>query len=167
MLEVFFDNFFKKEPEGELKIIKRCPVFSKLTQKELFFVKDLLHKRMYSAGEIVFKPSSGTGMYLIVKGRINIFQGSLNSKESPNLISSLKEGDFFGELSLIHNFSYRNTFAQSDSKSQLLGFFQPDLQMITDGHVLIGIKILKQLCEILSHRLQKAEQKILQQVHSS
>ena len=166
MLEVFFDNFFKKEKEGELKFVKKCPLFSELTKKEMAFLRGLLHHRIYADGEIVFKPSSGMGMYILLKGRINILQGAPSSQEEPSLISSLKEGDFFGELALVHKKAYRNMFAQSACDSKLLGFYQPDLQLILENYPLMGIKILKKICEILSHRLQKAEQKILQ-AHSS
>lgn len=166
MLEVFFDNFFKKEEEGELKLIKKCPLFSELTKKEMAFLKELLHRRIYADGEIVFKPSSGMGVYILLKGRVNILQGSPSSQEEPSLISSLKEGDFFGELALVHKGAYRNMFAQSAGDSKLFGFFQPDLQRVLENYPLMGIKILKKVCEILSHRLQKAEQKILQ-AHSS
>ena len=41
------------------------------------------------------------GMYILVKGRINIFQGTPDSQEEPSLVSSLKAGDFFGELALV------------------------------------------------------------------
>ena len=166
MLEILFDNFFKKEQDSLLKFIKKCPLFSELTKKETTFLKNILHQRTYTDREIVFKPSSGTGMYIVTKGRINILQGSPNSQEEPSLISSLKEGDFFGELALVHKGAYRNMFAQSASDSKLLGFFQPDLQLIIETYPLMGIKILRKICEILSHRLQKAEQKILQ-AHSS
>lgn len=162
MLEVFFDNFFKKETEGEMKLVQKCPLFSDLTKKEMSFLKELLHKRIYADGEIVFKPSGGTGVYVILKGRINILQGSPSSQEEPSLVSSLKEGDFFGELSLVHSGAYKNMFAQSAGDSKLFGFYQPDLQLIMENYPLMGIKILKKICEILSHRLQKAEQKILQ-----
>ena len=166
MLEVFFDNFFKKEEEGELKLIKSCPLFSELTKKEMAFLRGLFHKRVYADGEIVFKPSSGIGAYIILKGRINILQGSPSSQEEPALISSLKEEDFFGELALVYKRAYRNMFAQSAGDSKLLGFFQPDLQLVLENYPLMGIKILKKICEILSHRLAKAEHKILQ-AHSS
>lgn len=166
MLEVFFDNFFKKEEEGELKFVKNCPLFSDLTKKEMSFLRELLHQRSYADGEIIFKPSSGMGMYILLKGRVNIFQGNPSSQEEPSLISSLKEGDFFGELALIHTGAYRNMFAQSACDSKLLGFFQPDLQLVQENYPLMGIKVLKKICDILSHRLQKAENKILQ-AHSS
>ena len=166
MLEVFFDNFFKKEDEGEIKLIKKCPLFAQLSKKETAFVKDLLHTRIYADGEIIFKPASGMGMYIIIKGRVNILQGAPSSQEEPSLVSSLKEGDFFGELALINKNAYRNMFAQSACDSRLLGFFQPDLELISENYPVTGIKILKKICEILSHRLKKAEQKILQ-AHSS
>ena len=166
MLEVFFNNFFKKEQEGEFKLVQKCPVFSELTKKEMSFLIHLLHKRIYEDGEIVFKPSSGTGMYIISKGCINILQGAPSSQEDPSLVSSLKEGDFFSELALVYKGAYRNMFAQSAGRSKLLAFFQSDLQLILENHPVMGIKILKKICEILSHRLQKAEQKILQ-IHSS
>ena len=162
MLEVFFENFFKKEEQSENKIIKSCPLFSKLTGKELSFLKSILHNRIYADGETVFKPASGTGMYIILKGQINILKGSPESQENTSLISALKEGQFFGELALVHKGAYRNMFAQSAGDSKLLAFFQPDLALISENYPKTAVKILNQICQILSHRLQKAEQKILQ-----
>ena len=162
MLEVFFENFLKKEKHSELKIIKNCPLFSELTQKELSFLKSLLHNRIYADGEIVFKPVNGTGMYLILKGQINILKGSPNSQDNTSLISTLKAGQFFGELALVHKGAYKNMFAQSAGDSRLLAFFQPDLSLILDNYPKMGVKILSQICKILSGRLEKAEQKILQ-----
>ena len=164
MLEVFWSNFFKEGPESEggLKFIKKCPLFSSLSAGETRFLRKILHKRIYADGEIIFKPSSGIGMYIILKGQVNILHGSPDSQEDPSLVSSLKPGDFFGELALIQNQGYKSMFARSASDSQLLGFFQPDLQFLLENRPVMGVKILKPLCEILSRRLCKAEQKILQ-----
>ena len=163
MLEVFWNNFFKdKSGADELKFIKKCPLFTSLGAWETRFLKKILHKRIYADGEIIFKPSSGIGMYIILKGQVNILHGSPDSQEDPSLVSSLKPGDFFGELALIQNQGYKSMFAQSASDSRLLGFFQPDLQFLLENRPAMGVKILKPLCEILSRRLCKAEQKILQ-----
>ena len=143
MLDFLFDNFFKKEEDSEMKFIKKCPLFAEFTKKELSFLKELLHQRIYSDGEIIFKSSSGRGMYILLKGRINILHGSPSSQEEPSLISTLKPGDFFGELALVYNKAYRNMFAQSACDSKLLGFFQPDLHLILENHPFMGIKIFK------------------------
>ncbi len=166
MLEIFWNNFFNKKKHGELKYIKDCPLFSNLTNKELHFIQKIFHKRIYTTGEIIFKPSSGNGMYIILKGQVNILHGSPDSQEDPSLVSSLKVGDFFAELALLQNEAYQTMFAQSATNSQLLAFYKPDLNLILKRRPLTGIKILNQLCLILSHRLKKAEQKILQ-VHST
>ena len=166
MLEVFFENFFKKEKESETKLIQNCPLFAELTKKEMSFLTSLLHNRIYADGEIIFKPASGAGMYIIIKGSVNILQGQPNSQEESSLVSSLKEGNFFGELALVNKRAYQSMFAQSAGNSKLLGFFQPDLKLILENYPKMGIKILTKISEILSSRLQKAEQKILQ-LHTS
>ena len=162
MLEVFFDNFFKKEEQSENKIIKSCPLFSELTGKELAFLKNIIHNRIYADGETIFKPANGTGMYIISKGKVNILKGNPEAQDNATLISTLKEGQFFGELALVHKGAYQNMFAQSAGDSKLLAFFQPDLALISENYPKMAVKILNQICKILSNRLQKAEQKILQ-----
>ena len=162
MLEVFWNNFFKSDKKQDIKFMKNCPLFSTLTDKELHFVRKLIHKRHYVDGEVIFKPQSGMGMYIVLKGRVNILHGYPDSQEEANLVSILKEGDFFGELALAQKQGYRNMFALATESSQLLGFFQPDLNLLLENHAQIGVKIVKQLCHVLSQRLQRAEQKILQ-----
>ena len=166
MLNIFWENFFNSEKKDILKLIKNCPLFSDLSNRELSFIRKLLHKRNYIEGETVFKSDSGTGMYIIVKGRVNIFHGSVDA-EGAQLVSVLKEGDFFGELALVQDKGYRNIFAQSAKNSQLLGFFQTDINQLIDHYPRTGVKILKKLCYILGHRLMKAEQKLLQSSHQS
>lgn len=162
MLEIFWNNFFNKKKQGELKYLKDCPLFSPLSNKEIYFLQKILHKRIYTHGEIVFKPSSGQGMYILLKGQVNILYGSPEAQEDPALVSSLKEGDFFGELSLLHKDSYQNMFAQAAANCQLLAFYEPDLLFVLENRPATGIKILKQLCFVMGQRLKKAEQKILQ-----
>ena len=162
MLDVFWTNFFKSDKKQDIKFMKNCPLFSTLAEGELKFVRKLIHKRHYVDGEVIFKPQSGMGMYIILKGRVNILHGSPDSRETATLVSILKEGDFFGELALAQKQGYRNMFALSAESSQLLGFFQPDLNLLLENHAKIGVKIVKQLGHVLSQRLQRAEQKILQ-----
>ena len=162
MLEVFWDNLFKITQNEDIELIKNCPLFSVCSMREISFIKKIFHKRNYVAGEIIFKPLSGMGMYMIQKGKVNILHGQPDSTGEPSVVSHLKQGDFFGEISLVQNKVYQNIFAQAATDGQMLALFKHDLDMILDTRPVIGNKILKQLCEVLSRRLQKAEQKILQ-----
>ena len=161
MLQVFWDNFFKAKEKKDFISLKNCPLFADLSKWELRFIQKILHNRLYTNGEIVFKSSSNAGMYLILKGGVNVLQGTPDAQEEPSLISSLKPGDFFGELALVNKASYDNIFIQANQNSQFLAFYQPDLELVIEKRPRIGIKILNRLSSILSVRLKKAEQKIL------
>ena len=161
-LKIFWENFFKQKEKKDFISLKNCPVFSDLSKRELRFMQKILHKRLYANGEIVFKSQSNAGMYLILKGGVNILQGTPNSQEEPSFITSLKPGDFFGELALIDKTAYEDTFIQANQNSQFLAFYQPDIELIIEKRPQIGIKILKCLSHILSLRLKKFEQKTLQ-----
>lgn len=162
MLEIFWDNIFKTIEDDNEKIIKNCPLFSGMTKREFEYFKKVLHKRSYTPGEVIFKPLSGMGLYIIQKGKVNILHGNPESESTPSIVSSLEDGEFFGELSLVQNKMYQNIFAQAVNDTQTLALFRSDLEMILERSPVIASKILKQLCEILSRRLQKAEVKILQ-----
>ena len=162
MLQVFWENFFKPKEKKDFSSLKSCPLFLDLSKGELRFMQKILHNRLYTNGEIVFKSQSNAGMYLILKGGVNILKGTPDSQEEPSLISSLKAGDFFGELALVNKDSYSDVFIQANQDSQFLSFYQPDLELVIEKRPKIGIKILKSLSNILSHRLKKAEEKILQ-----
>ena len=71
MLEVFWDNLFKiTKKDEDIRLIKNCPLFSQLSPYEIAFIKTLFHKRNYVAGEIIFKPLAGMGLYMILKGKV-------------------------------------------------------------------------------------------------
>lgn len=161
-LQVFWGNWFKAKRKKDLISLKNCPLFADLSKRELQFMQKILHKRLYTNGEIVFKSHSNAGLYLILKGGVNILQGTPDSQEEPSLISSLKPGDFFGELALTNKASYDNVFIQANQDSRFLALYQPDLELVIEKRPKAGIKILKRLASILSFRLKKAEQKILQ-----
>lgn len=161
-LKIFWENFFKPKEKKDFNSLKNCPLFSDLSKWELHFMQKILHRRLFTNGEIVFKSQSNAGMYLILKGGVNILQGTPNSQEEPSFIASLKPGDFFGELALIDKTAYENIFIQANQDSQFLAFYQPDLELVIEKRPQIGIKILKCLSHILSLRLKKLEQKTLQ-----
>lgn len=161
-LKIFWENFFKPKEKKDFNSLKNCPVFSDLSKWELHFMQKILHRRLFTNGEIVFKSQSNAGMYLILKGGVNILQGTPNSQEEPSFIASLKPGDFFGELALIDKTAYEHIFIQANQDSQFLAFYQPDLDLVIEKRPQIGIKILKCLSHILSLRLKKFEQKTRQ-----
>jgi len=102
-------------------------------------------------------------MYIIVKGRIEIFitDPASPSEESRDIfITQLLAGDFFGELSLVEDNGRRTATAIARDETTLIGFFKPDLVEILERGPSTGIKIVFRLAETLGRRLKETTDKV-------
>lgn len=172
MINLLWENIFKKEEKSQKisNLLQQNKIFSSLTKKEIRIVEELVHERHYRAGETVFRQSEiGIGMYIIAKGAVDISVVELedvtaapNDKFSEVLITKLKKGDFFGELSLVEDQGKRTAHATASEDSILIGFFKPDLNVILQSHPGIGAKITMSLAEVVGRRLKSTTEKISQ-----
>src|SRR5271165_4992421 len=74
-LNFLWDNIFRRQERQQdvRSILSNNFLFRNLTKRELSLTQTLVHVRRYRAGEVVFKQNeTGVGMYIIVKGRIDI-----------------------------------------------------------------------------------------------
>ncbi len=170
MINLLWDNIFKKDERAQnvSHILSQNRLFHNLNGKEIKIVEDLVHERHYRAGESIFRQGDiGIGMYILVKGAVDI--SVLESDETTStdqykevLITKLKKGDFFGEISLVEENGKRTARAIAAEDSILLGFFKPDLNVILENHPAIGIKIAINLAEVIGRRLKSTTEKITQ-----
>ena len=66
-----------KTADDIFKALKNVPIFSDLNPKEMNEIEKIIHRREYKKGEPIFRMGDpGLGMYIIIKGLINIV-GSL------------------------------------------------------------------------------------------
>jgi CRP-like cAMP-binding protein len=142
---------FGARKESLAEILQNVPLFQELTVKELKILERVVHIRTYEAGEAVFVETElGAGMYIIRSGRVDI---CLNYKTERRLIlAELEEGDFFGEMALLGDTS-RSATAVARDRSELIGFFHPDLVEIINIHPEVGAKISLGLAKTLADRL--------------
>ncbi len=147
-------NIFKKNHQGEesiISILKKIPIFSELTRKELESIQHILHQRTYRKGEVIFRQGdAGVGMYIIEKGTVLI-------KLEPygQIVAELHDGEFFGELALLDD-SPRSASAIAGTDCKMLGFFQPDLFGLIERNPRLGVKIVLKLAQIIGERLKAA-----------
>lgn len=158
-MDFLWSNFFNKEEKKQQEILQSNPLFSSLSAKELKQVIQMVYKRSFVAGELIFQPDRGIGMYIIVTGEVHILYGKLGSSNT-NIISRLKAGDFFGEAALVREQDHSLISAQAVTDCVLIGFFKPNLLTIIEKHPSTGAKILMQLGTMLEKRLQKAGEKL-------
>ncbi|HLH32768.1 MAG TPA: cyclic nucleotide-binding domain-containing protein [Terriglobia bacterium] len=131
--------------------LQNIPLFHELTPKELKILERLVHIRTYDAGEPVFvETEPGAGMYVIRSGQVDIVLQYRS--ENRLLLAELEPGDFFGEMALLGDTS-RSATAVARERSELIGFFHPDLMEIINLHPGMGAKISLGLAKTLAERL--------------
>lgn len=144
-------NIFKGKHEQDqevLAVLGRLPIFEGLNKRELRAVERIMHRRFFNPDEVIFSQSvQGAGMYIIIKGKVNIINES-----SGQVLAELGDGEFFGELALLDE-APRSATAISRAPSKVLGFFQPDLFSLTQSNPRLGVKIITQLARIVGRRL--------------
>jgi CRP-like cAMP-binding protein len=160
-----WDNIFRKsKAEDEIRTALRENIlFDSLSDRELRFLRDIVHIRHYHAGEPIFRQGEiGVGMYIIVKGRIEIFVTDEAAAEGNRdiFITQLQAKDFFGEISLIEDNGRRTASAVSRDETTLIGFFRPDLMEIMARSPQAGTKIIFRLAEVLGKRLKETTDKV-------
>ena len=156
---IFWGNIFKikRHTESLFNFLKNNQVFRGFTSRDLRQIEKIVHVRKFKKDEIVFKEDEpGTGMYIIKSGKIRITKhkstGTVSSGEE--IITHLKENDFFGELTLVEKTRFpRTASAYADSASELIGFFKPDLLEIIERNPKLGVKIIMRIAEIIGARL--------------
>lgn len=170
MINLLWENLFRKDERSQKipHLLSQNKIFSTLTRKELKVVQELVHERHYRAGEAIFRQGEiGIGMYIIAKGGVDISvieleEGISNDNFNEILITKLKKGDFFGEISLVEDNGKRTAHAAASEDSILIGFFKPDLNVILQSHPSIGSKITMNLAEVVGRRLKSTTEKISQ-----
>ncbi len=156
MKNALWSNFFKNwqtEESQTVLTLKQVPVFSGLKHREFNALENLIHNRNYKPGEMVFKRlAPGEGMYIILSGKVEIYLEMEGGER--NVLTTLSDGDFFGELSLLDD-EVRSAAAVAAEATELLGFFRPDLFSLLERNPELGNKILINLARVISARLRK------------
>lgn len=135
-----------------------------MQRKDLQLVEKIVHVRNYKVGEPVFQQGEvGVGMYIIVKGAVDIFIENMASREEMSqavFVTRLQHGDFFGELALVEGSGRRTASAVAGEETILVGFFKPDLEEILSRNPGAGALICLHLAEILGRRLKETTDKV-------
>jgi len=154
-------NIFKKKVGDEddiLSTLRKVPLFSNMSEGELREFEKLIHRRQFKAGETIFwEGEPGVGMYIIQRGTVTISKQS--PTEEPEVLATLRNGEFFGELALLDE-SPRSASAFAKSESQILGLFRPDLFGLLERKPRLGSKFLFRLALIIGERLKHTNAEI-------
>ena len=162
----FWEHFFPRPGDRSTlrDVLKKNVLFQELTKDELRYLERVVHIRRYETGEYVFHQNErALGMYIITTGKVNVVVNAadghgLKLKEAH--VTSLGEGAFLGEHSLIEVDALRTASTIASEPTTLIAFLKPDLMDIVQRRPIMGLKITLQLAKVLSMRLRKTTEKL-------
>lgn len=147
-------NLFRQEAQAQLPLeaILACvPVFSALTPRELWTLARIVHPRRFVAGETIIRRGvEQSGFYLIRSGSVQILRPDAGGEAQ--VVGTLGPGALLGEFALVDG-SPRTSTVVAAERSELIGFFKPDLMDIMVTNPGLGCKILLSLAEQMGQTL--------------
>ena len=88
--------------------VSKVPIFSELSNEDLLEINNIVRKKEYRNGEVIFREGDpGEYLYIIESGLIKLFKIGKNGNEY--ILRLLKEGQFFGELVLFKDDDVNNS----------------------------------------------------------
>ncbi|MGC9513165.1 MAG: cyclic nucleotide-binding domain-containing protein [Fidelibacterota bacterium] len=162
MTSVLWRSMGRKEKTREeimMEALSNVNIFRNLSRKELKEVLDLVYQRVYKKGDYIFKQGHpGNGMYIILKGTIQIIQEEVEGDtKKEEILVTLHSGDFLGEISLLDE-APRSASAYCTELTEVLGFFRGDLLDLLNRKPELGSKIVLNIARVLGERLRVTNQ---------
>ena len=128
---------------GDKRLLREITFFHDLTDEEFDTLSRVLKRKVYKAGETVFKENEvGQVLYIIRKGEVKV------CKEGPGgdlqTITLLKDGDICGEMSFLDGRPHSATIiALVDTEMYLLK--KEDFDKLIPTHPYLVYKLMKNI----------------------
>ena len=118
------------------------PLFADLTRREVQQIARLFKERRFAGGETVIKEGSGGAAFFVIEsGEATVFIGG---KEH----TTLKPGDYFGEIALIDEGTRMATITAS-TELVCYGLTYWDFRPLVEANGVIGWKLLQRMAKML------------------
>jgi CRP/FNR family cyclic AMP-dependent transcriptional regulator len=136
------------------ELIKNISLFSDLQESECQKLADVLKEREVRREDVILTQNDpGDVMFIIVKGKVKIVLLSPGGKEI--ILTTLKSGDFFGEMSLVDG-EPRSASAIAVEDSSLFLLRRDSFIKVIMNNPEMALKIMKEM----SKRIRRADEKI-------
>jgi CRP-like cAMP-binding protein len=151
--ENFFSTKASRQEESLQKFLGRVSIFSLLRARELRTLARIVHVRDFARGEVIIpRGVQQSGLYLVRHGSVHIVRESGDGER--DIVATLGPDQLLGEFALLDE-TPRSTSVVAAEKSELIGFFKPDLTDILSTDPAMGCMILLRLGEDMTATLNK------------
>lgn len=143
--------------------IHHVSIFQDLTEDETGRVAAICGARSYSEGEVIFvEHTEGNELFLILDGEVTIQLELANQDDAMPLVT-LGRGDVFGELSVVDE-APRSATARCARDARVLVLTKADFDRLIESDHDLGLKVMRNVAQLVSRRVRQANQKILDNV---
>ena len=144
-------GFIREKSEDIGEVLKGVPIFESFDEEEIEQIRRIVHGRVFLPKEvIVHQGAPGVGMYIVQSGSADVV---LEVDEGSEIkLTSLGEGQFFGEMSLLDG-APRAASVVATERSKMIGFFRADLMDLISQSPQLGLKIVYFLSQMMCERL--------------
>ena len=137
--------------------LKKIPLFSELTENEIYQVMKLSFEKKYPKDSTLFvEGMAGEVLYIIKAGKVDIVK---KTPQGEVLLSSLGPGEFLGEMSLIDD-SKRSATARVAEDSELVVITRKCFNDMLQGDPHITSKLLLHFLRISAKRLRETDKRL-------
>ena len=155
-----------------INTLKRTDIFYDLTPAHLELIAALCQERNARAGEIIFEENTpGIELFVIVRGEVEILvdpafvAGSPGRKPSgPVTIATLRDGQTFGEISLVDQ-GLRSASARcATDNTKLLVLPRQKLLSLCETQPELGYRVMKNIAADLAFKIRNSDLAIREQL---
>jgi len=143
----------------KIEVLQKSRLFENLLPDELEMLSELSQMKDYKAEDIVFHEGDvGNFLYVIVSGEIEVLRKDAEGNLKP--IATMKESEFFGEMSLIDK-ELRSATVRAKADTMLLVLTNENLhsfaKVFKNGFTMVVINIAR----VMSARLRETNTKLV------
>ncbi len=140
--------------------LKKQILLSDLTDSEIEKLSKKVIQESYPKGKNIFKEGDPTkGIYLIRKGKVEISKITPDSWKQT--LAVLKDGHFFGELSLIEDKKNHGADAVALENTELLLIKKEDFKEFEQKEPLLMYKIMKTIARVASRNVHSMNERLI------
>ena len=129
--------------DGKVELIKKVPLFSKLSKKGLEEVANIADELDLRKGKMMAEEGDcGREFFVLLEGEADVTKGDKS-------INTMHEGDFFGEIALVTKMP-RTASVTATTDVRVLVITDRDFRMLLDHSPQLQLKVLEALAERLA-----------------
>jgi CRP/FNR family transcriptional regulator len=146
------------------ELLKRCPLFAGLKEKDLQKIKAIAMPRQFRKREILFSDGEeARGFYVVLSGKVKLYKISPDGKEQ--ILHVVSAPDAFAEAALFLEGTYP-AFAEALKDSQLLFFPKRNFTQLIERNPQLSVNMIVTLSQYLKRFASLIEELSLKEVSS-